>query len=360
MPLTDNDLRSVLIDRSSTAPTTPDVQRLTAVQGRVRAIRQRRAAGAGGLAVLLVAALAVAPSLLDRPTQQSMEVPAHDQTVVGGLFPRFDSGRKFAAHTVFETDEAREKSFAFTPESLDFGFVLLCRPALPERYLLAFSVDGESFGAMSCNAGGGSMATYPVEQLTQARFRPGSPVTITVRVVAPKKDDPVSQQPTYTGPLPTMRVSLAVYTPVPRDQYPLPPRPPALESLDEVASGNAGLAPGRRLGTVDSRQLGANGNGSVVLELPRHGAEVIATSVAPGTLQIDVNGVAIENISTWTWHGSGVERLLSTENLAQHGVRVQPGDEVKVRVSASHFTVDDAWRVDLHEAVEPGGAPSAP
>ena len=106
------------------------------------------------------------------------------------------------------------------------------------------------------------------------QFTPGSKA-------APEK------QPVYRGAMRDYRVAVAVYSPMPVADYPFPPRPDKLASLDGGSPTSGG---GRVLGTVDSRSVGPNGQGAVIATLTPKGFHTEIYAVAPGAVTVTVNG----------------------------------------------------------------------
>jgi hypothetical protein len=99
----------------------------------------------------------------------------------------------------------------------------------------------------------------------------------------------------------------------------------------------------------DSRRLGATGTFSRSFILPAKGATIDSYAVAPGLLQVSVNGKPVDELSSWTYAGSGSADLdLSTKSLAEYGIRVEPGQRIMVTVRATHFA-DPAWVLRVRE-----------
>lgn len=398
MPTTDHDLRSLLAERSGNLPPSAGPQRLSGVQGRVRRIKQRRAAAGSLAAVLLVTGVALAPSLFEGPERRKATLmPAHDQKVAGGLLPRYAEGTEATAYAVFDTDKLREKSLTFTPKSLDFHIEVVCDEPLPYAYMISYEINDKPTYLAHCTSTlPGSVqlrghrapkppatptpapspspapsASAPTPASTMSReeedeqkyardygIELGKPVTVTARIIPTPAEHRDTQTavgmgasaddekvPTYTGSLSTSRVAVAVYTPVPRADYPLPPRPAELKSLDEnsMPSGE-----GKLFGIVDSREVGPNGRGTIVVPMTKKAPILEIQAVAPGVVRVHVNDVLIHQFDSWTWTGSGTNTLLLLDKLAGAGLNVKTGDELKVVISGSQFDVA-GWRAAVSE-----------
>lgn len=71
-------------------------------------------------------------------------------------------------------------------------------------------------------------------------------------------------------------------------------------------------------------------------------------AVAPGDVEVTINGVRVDVHSSWSWDGSFTEVVLRPDRLAEYGVRVKPGDEITVRFTGKAFPVT-AWKAEVRE-----------
>lgn len=347
MALTDNDLRAVLAERASATPGGDAVARVASVERRVRVIRRRRAASASLAVVIVLLVVTGVSGLFRNPRERTAPVPAHLQKVAGGLLPRYNGGGKATAYTSFRTDEKRATTFTFTPRSSNFLVGFSCDKKLPQSRIVSIEINGKPWMAGSCNRGlstGGTSWGQPASKADA--IRPGKSARVRVRVVEMGKDSPAPEkQPVYRGPMSDYRIAVAIYEPMAVADYPFPPRPKSLESLDDGLNSD-----GRRLlGKVDSRSVGADGHGVVRATLTSKGVQFEVYAVAPGAVTMTVNGQTVDVAMFWTWAGSGYGGLvLKAADLQNLGIDVRAGDRITLGVAGQRFT-DPAWRAEVNE-----------
>jgi hypothetical protein len=350
MALTDADLRELLAQRTQAVPADSSVARAAAVDQKVRVIRRRRAASAS-FAVVVVLLVAVGLSgLLRDGHERTGPVPAYQQKVGHGMLPRYSEGGEAAAYTTFRTDETRNATFTFTPTSWSFLVSIRCDKDLPKSKMVSVEINGRPLMDGSCS--GGTSTAGPAYGTEQARaaslgVRLGEPATVQVRVVqvTPGQKAP-EKQPVYRGAMRDYRVGVALYAPMALDDYPFPPRPRKLESLDGGGVGGGG----HLLGTVDSRSVGANGQGAVTVRLTPKGFQTEIYAVAPGAVTVSVNDRTIDLATSWTWAGKGFGGLnITPAELRSRGMEVKTGDLVLVAFGGYRFAVP-GWRAEVRAA----------
>jgi hypothetical protein len=354
MALSDTDLQEVLAERASVLPVDSAGARAAGVGRKVRVIRRRRAASAS-LAVVVVLLVATGLSgLLRGAPEHTPPVPAHLQKVADGLLPRYSGGGEVSAYTSFRTNDKRGATFTFTPTSLGFLVSIDCDRELPKSRMVNVEINGKPFMSGSC--GPGLSTDGPSYGDEQARAESlgvhlGELATVRAYVMefAPGAKQP-DNPPVYRGALAGYRVGVAVYSPMPLADFPFPPRPQRLASLDD---GVASFGAGRLLGKVDARSVGPNGHGEVVTPLTRQGIRVEMYVVAPGSVTVTVNGQTVDVASSWTWAGGGFgPAVLTPTELRHDGVNVKVGDRLTVGFAGARFT-DPAWRAEVR-AAKPG------
>jgi hypothetical protein len=350
MALTDADLRELLAERTQAMPADSSVARAAAVDQKVRVVRRRRAASASFAVVAVVlVAVGLAGPLRDGH-ERTGPVPAYQQKVGHGMLPRYSDGGEVAAYTTFRTDEKRNATFTFTPTSWSFLVSIRCDKDMPKSKMVSVDINGKALMAGSCS--GGASTAGPAYGTEQARaeslgVRLGEPATVQVRVVAFTPGQKVPEkQPVYRGAMRDYGVGVAVYSPMALDDYPFPPRPPKLESLDGGGVGDGG----RLLGTVDSRSVGPNGQGAVPVRLTPKGFHTEIYAVAPGAVTVTANDRTIDLATSWTWTGKGFGGLdITPAELRSHGMEVKTGDLVLVAFAGYRFTVP-GWRAEVRAA----------
>jgi hypothetical protein len=349
MPLTDNDLRAVLAERASATPGNDAVARVASVDRRVRVIRRRRAASASLAVVILLLVVTGVSGLFRDSRDRTAPVPAHPQKVAGGLLPRYNGGGKATAYTSFRTDEKRSTTFTFTPGSSGLLVAFRCDKDMAEGYLVSMQVNGKTLMMGTCSRALNTRGPSRGDEQNEADLfgiRPGEPASMRVRVVHIGSGATTpEEEPVYRGAMSNYRIAVGVYSTMALADYPLPRRPKTLESLDKDTNSGGG----RMLGKVDSRSVGANGEGAVVTKLTNKGVQFEVYAVAPGAVTMTVNDRTVDVATFWTWEGSGYGSLvLRPDALQQLGIDVQVGDRITVGVAGKRFT-DPAWRAELRE-----------
>ena len=348
MTLTDTDLRELFADRAATVPADSAAARVAAVDHRVRVIRRRRAAGTSLAVVVTLLVVAGLSGVLRDSRDESGPVPAYQQKVAGGLLPRYAGGGRATAYTSFRTDDKRTTTFTFTPTSWNFLVSLSCDKELLTAELVSVEINGRPNLSGGCGPGVSTGGPSYGEEQSYAEslgIRIGMPSTVRVRVVQERKGTTADKLPVDRGALPDTRVAVAVYTPIAIDDYPFPTQPRKLASLDE----GGGSGTGRVIGSVDSRSVGANGQGAVIVELTPAGLHTEIYAVAPGAVTVSVNGRTIDLAQNWTWTSSGFGGLtLTPAKLRKLGIDVNTGDSVSVAFAGHRFAVA-GWRAEVRE-----------
>ena len=334
-------LRDLFEERTADVQDRPE--RTTEVSRRVRRTRRRRAVSA--VAALAVGVAGTVGLLAPGGAPRSAPpVPALQQKVDG--LPVWTNGSRLAAHTTFLAPERRSATFPVTPSSWSLGVSELCSRDLGESLGVYWAVNGRVYGGGTCGSGGGDFArgAYGLEERywREAGVQLGEPMTVRVWVAQTERGShpfAAGGPPVYTGPMPETRVAFGLYERVDPSAYPLPPRPATLQSLDDGPL----MAGGPVLRTMDSRRVGANATVSATLRLPADGLTYSAQLVSPGQLVVAVNGTTVDRIESWGYDSAGAGGIeITPKEMRQHGVVVQPGQDVTVTVTASRFT-DPGW-----------------
>lgn len=277
----------------------------------------------------VVLAVLVAVVLVSRsPVTRGPEVPAYRQRVADGLLPRYYAGGRAVTATSFSTDDRRTASVEATLDQGAATVSVSCAPAL-QGAELALS-DGKGLTLRAGCGYGQSTWSLPA---TAGELR------VLLHVVAP--DTALTFSRPFTGHLPASRVGVAVYAPVPRADFPLPPRPARRAPLQSVVVG----------GGADLAATGLRANGTTTLVVPwsAGGLDVSLSAVAPGELRVRVDGRDVGHWSSWTWTPSGYGLTVDRDLLARAGVRVRPGQQLRVMLTASQFTAR-GWQGSVSRA----------
>lgn len=355
MALTDTDLREVLAQRAAVGPADSAVARVAAVDRRVRVIRRRRVATASLAVVVVLLAVTGLSGVFRGARDRAVPLPAHLQKVAGGMLPRYTGGAQATAYTTFRTDDKRETTFTFTPTSFDFLVGTVCDKAMPASEMVSFEINGKPLMWGSCGRGLSTAGTSSSEERARAEelgVRLGEPSTVRVHIVHIVKGNVAKgwtaspeRLPVYRGAMGNYRVAVAVYSRMPITDYPFPPRPHKLLSLDDSAVHSDG----RLLGSVDARSVGPTGNGEVTTTLTAKGVRVDVNAVAPGGVTVTVDGQSVETYSSWAWTGEAFGgQVLTPAALRRLGVEVKAGDRISVGIAGERFT-DPGWLAQVYE-----------
>lgn len=336
MTIIENELRDLLWERSAglPPPVTAAPGRLTAVRRRVARRRRRAAVGSVLTSVVLVAAGVAWSAEVGLP-RRGGSLPAAD--LWSGDLPVYAGGGRRLADGGREGAVAGD-SFDVT-FSLPRGRGLMLRASCPgtgaeQPPQLRLELDGRPLGEMTCEAGGAWYLTTD-EVHDRTGVREGRTVRLTARVRDPEVCETCSP---WSGG----RVALGVYEVLPRSEYRFPPRPqspgpppPRLRERERLA--------GRPLVGVDARDVGAEGRVQFRTSTGA-GRTVTLAASGPGYLDLEVDGVAVGGLDSWTWDPKLQEIDLSPRALRAFGLDVAEGQGVVVTVVASRFT-EERWTV---------------
>lgn len=327
---TEQDLRDTLLAH---ADLTPSLDFPARVRHQIKVVRRRRQATIAslGLACLTVAGVVALPRIA--PSEHHVASPKKI------TLPKYDQGGKLAGSADFLTDETREATFAITPDSWDLYWVTRCAPeSLGGQANIAVLINGDLATAGSCGSGASfSGATGHAETaLTQRGVKLGEPIAITVRIVGPDWGKGKPDISRYEGPMPNVRVVAGMYVGVPVDEYPFPHRPKKLKPLEDP-HGDVLVYLGNRAGSI---------NGETLTRFPySDDLSIDAFAVEPGTLTLLVNGVELTRFNSWDYDGSGYGIRLDKDVLSQHGLHLEPGQELTLMVVAERFNDFKSWQV---------------
>lgn len=208
-----------------------------------------------------------------------------------------------------------EGSFTFTPTSYDLLLRATCPPDDPA--VVHVRIAGREVGSSSCGgawSGGTSAAAF----WGGFGVAPGRAATVEVTV-----------EDRGGGLVPAGTVRVAAYQRVPLADYPLPPRPatlPTLQPVDEATGWDARRGPAGRTRSV---RVDAT-------------SDLRVTTVAPGAVRVTVAGRTVGLVESWTWEWQLTEIGLGVAALRAAGVEVSAGQSVDVTVTGERFA-EPAW-----------------
>jgi hypothetical protein len=323
---TTDDLRHLVRARADAELHDVDLPRLTAraaAAGRRR--RATRVAGAG-LATLSVAGLglAILPGLLpadDAPlVEADRPVPA-----VSELFPSWLGGGALAQATGWEPEQATAELAAAVP-----AMAWSIRCDTPDGRPVDVQVEVVGTGGAAATVGErcrpdagptGLASVVPawedVAAWRELGIDPTQPLSVSVRAVR----DPASD----SGPG-DAEVAIAVYERVPLDEYPAPPAPDPLPTLDAdlVVTPSEGAA-------VDAFTTTTQiGSGAVQFEttMPQDGLSVAFASTVPAEVRVLVDGTLAAVLTTYDYEPGVHLSGLNTGDAA-------PGEPVVIEFQTS-------------------------
>jgi hypothetical protein len=340
------DLPELMRERSAhdPAPLLAD-SRMAAIQRKVIARRRRRAAGVLAGLVLLVMA-ATLPAVAGLRVDHHRPAPAAS-TIDG--FPVYADGGRLVSH---DSGAYGSGGVSLTATAGDLGLLVTNRClGIPTDLEIDLEIvaNGQYHGMMSCGAGGSyagySPAFYPKWHVTS-----GQPVTFVFTPKAIRLTLDASGKTTGRAPtaLPGGTFSVAVYRQMAFADYPLPPRPQALPTLN-VREFGLGDATG--MTTVGSDPNDPLTPKTVTLMLPTHCdtqtgcLEMAVTAQTPGEIDIRIDGTLVTTARFWDYNGSGASvTVLDTMQSMESpygNVHLTPGTTVTVTITPRYLT--GAW-----------------
>jgi hypothetical protein len=335
MPITEDDFRALLAERSEGLEGPPD--RVALVRRRIDRRRRRARAAAVASVALLVGAVGVGLGLAG---SGGHEPPVAQRTSpspsLSPPLPAYADGGKLLAGATLRSPTQRSASFRFTPTN--WQFELRVSPTdWPPPFMTVVTVNGQD--AVETLPGSAAPVTLIGNLPPRARqgfwsqfgVRLGQPSTVTVLLRSRGSQTGETSPP--PGYRPPGEVSVGAYQRVPYAQYPFPSPPPTLLPLPPVKAG-----PGTR--SLDARQVGANGRWTITVPAGSE-LEITVSTVAPGRIRVLVDGRLADTEESWDYErgGGGVG---STADYAAGATPQQR--TVEVTVIADRFPVP-GWLV---------------
>jgi hypothetical protein len=320
-------------------------RRMAAIERKVSAGRRRRAAGVlAGL--VLVAVAATLPAVAGLRADHRRPAPAAS-TIDG--FPVYADGGRLVASASGGYDSG---SVSLSAPVGDLGFLITNRcAAIPSdlEIELQIAVNGRDLGRMSCEAAVGGYAGWSPAFYSHWHVTAGQPVTFVFTPKAFRLTLDTSGQTTGRTPtaLPAGTFSVAVYRQVAFADYPLPPRPQTLPTLNVSAFGLGGDT---GMTTVSSDPHDPLTPKTLTLTLPRHCntqtlAGCLEMSVAaqtPGEIDIRIDGTLISTARFWDYDGSfaalTVVDTMQSMQPPYRNIHLTPGSTVTVTITPRYLT----------------------
>jgi hypothetical protein len=326
------DLRDVLDERSHHARIPAGLERMAGVRARVSAIRQRRAAAIGALALaglMIIWYGLVAQRSPGTVAVRPVSSPASGYRLIDG-FPEYADGAKVVATANASTHDV----LRVTAIAGELGFAFVTRCALPAGFalILRSSANGAPLGDVTC----GATFRPGDDMLASIGARAGDRITFVFSAVQtqyyqlPADGSPAPASNSST--LPDGTVSVAVMRRLDFAAYPFPPRPARLAplSVDRAANGATAVT------VIDSMP-----NPLAPIEVPvvvAGNADLDMVAQTPGFLRVYLDGRLQERAEWWDY-AQGVYAVTLRPN--EVGSRT-----LTLRLVPEHMT--GAWRAVLH------------
>jgi hypothetical protein len=314
------DLGELMRQRSVNAETTMRTDRVDEVRRRISRVRRRRTVSAVVAGAAVLAAVATGATLLPpRPTSDPEPV-ATMRTIDG--FPEYAAGARVIGTAVSALPDT-QVSVTVVPETLDLVFTARCDPPL----WIEIRAAGHEV-SFSCNESSGSFwRPRNTVDLAASGLEPGQPATFVATVTGAFDPDSSREQP-----LPDQGTfAFAVMSRVAFDDYPFPPRPSTLASLDDQIPAEAAFQ--LRSDPADpTRPVSRTLAWSAELEL-----EVFSTT--PGFVTVSINGTPIVTQENWSFGIAGTTVGLAAEGLPQFA------EGTPVTVTADPLHVTGPWAI---------------
>lgn len=312
------DLGELMRERSADAARMTPIDRLTQVRRRIGRQRRRRAVGATAAVLAVLFAMGVGVVLRGESTPKP--APVTTMRMIDG-FPEYQAGARVIGTGVAELPETEVS--VTVASNLDLAFTARCDPRMWLQVRVAGRAD---FFGLSCGPSGSAVWRPDPDLLAQYGVAPGEPVTYIATVTdgtAPGGEDlSVPERGTF---------ALAVMQRVPFAEYPLPPRPATLPSLDSYLRTDA-----ETLLTSDPLDPDRPVSRTFAWSADQ---ELHAISNSPGLVHIAINGTRVVTLENWDYVVAETDVGLNDEDLPQFA----EGTLVTVTVDVEHFS--GAWAV---------------
>ncbi|MFL6139847.1 MAG: hypothetical protein ACJ74O_18890 [Frankiaceae bacterium] len=330
MPITEDDLRELLTERSKGLDGPPD--RLALVHRRID--RRRRRVQATAVAAVAVVAGALGAGLgLTGAAHHSPPSAAHQPSPAPSLPAYADGGRLLAGATLRSPGQG-SVSFRFTPTSWGLEAQISSPTGWPRSSVAVVTVNGHLLtegsegGTTRVGQGKAFWSTYGV------RLGRASTVTVYLASRLSRHDVPPPPQPARDRPAGV--ASVGVYQRVPYARYPLPSPPPTLLPLPAVKAG-----PMTR--SLAARDVGTDGRWTIPVEVGT-GIEITVSTVAPGRIRVLIDGHLVDTEESWDYARDGGGVGIADAYGGGLSGKGPHRSTVQVTVIADHFPVA-GWQV---------------
>lgn len=309
------DLTEVLRRHAELPPDAAHGPRMSGIQARVKASRRRRVAA---VAASLVAVLGVSFAL-------TLPVRRESQPAEPVVFSEYHEGTRIVAQTSGRAPESTI-TLRFVLTALDTKLFIACDPHDGDKQMYANLFVN---GVQSSNDSTCTKLTYTTDW-TEVGIGVGTSVTVTASA-----GEQQWREEFRKGPIPPdATFGLAVGVPVTPEDYPFPPRPESLKSVDAVLDR---IARSRRIDVRRADQDQPNGTWRTTVTWPKQQSSLEIVINTPGRIRVLVDDVVVAEKVTWTYDASPTVFILSPDRAM--------GENVDITVIAERTSGD--WAVIL-------------
>jgi len=330
--MNDLELRE-LLDARSTPPMTIDAAsaRLAGVRGRVVARRRRQLVG--GAVMLLVAMVGVTGLAwnVSHGKRLSQPVAATPSPSKVGAFPEYSDGNRMVV-AASSTSSHRSVSVDYTPTRNLSGLWIYRR--CDDHLWVKVTLNGKPFTNGTCGGGSGFSGTTLANYGAVA----GKKLTATVTVVG-SGDSGKGPVPQQIGP-----IDIGIALPVAFADYPLPPRPAVVPTLEVEPPGKGRL---------------------VIRAVPNEWTRPVTKTVrwqefawlgsllqTPGSVELRINGHLVQTEERWEYSSShNIQSFDNGWEKELYDLDLKAGQLVTLTATPKNVTGDWAFELE-HDPIE--------
>ncbi|WP_027346058.1 hypothetical protein [Hamadaea tsunoensis] len=339
------DLKELMEQRSAGAPS---LDGLRMISVRARIVRRRRRLAASAVAAVAAVAVLVTGLIIGTPAHRSAPTPAatpSPRTING--FPEYASGARVIA-SGRQAYSAGPLTLTWTPTSTSNEITIFhsCSFHAPEgtQLFLKVKLNGRGFAGFSCSDGGdGSTGRWKVDEWSKYGVVLGTPATLTVTAdkAATFRNGPTPGSSPIAVPDDAV-IGVAVGESVAFDEYPLPPRPSVLPSLEIPV----GTHHGDDLRNLDDDLFTSADDvtAPITRQIIWTGSfDLTMGSATPGILRATVDGVEVDTCSFWLYsqQSCGITLTAAGPDVGGTtfpGLREKAGQVVTLTITPEHVT----------------------
>jgi hypothetical protein len=319
------DLRSELDARSRPGDDLIGVVRLASVRNRVRSTRQRRIA-TGGATLIVIVAVMTGYGLIGLAAPGPSTGPEGAVNGWTNGFPRYAVGAVLVESRSVRLPGA-QIDMSTTASAFGLAFAQRCDLIGTAEPVVVWSVDQQAVGAFECGAD--SYHTLTGSSWSDLGIQDGQTIRVTARLLGMNVGNDGADLSGGT-------FAAAVMRRVSFEQYPLPPRPSALVSLDTVDLPE----PGPGVTVLDSEPDDPSAIRTTTVEQSA-GLAVRLVAQTPGSVQVLFDGVLACTVEWWDYD-AGVQDCTYPSSW--------PAGAAALAITLIPLRMKGAWRAAVRTA----------